>query len=115
MQSDNNKKHALEDLARDLSKMVGSAAGVAFNATREAEQWMKLQIEALLTKMNIVTREEFEVAKSMAAKAREENATLAKRIAELERKLSGKSAKAPAAAKAKKSAVKKPTAKKRKK
>lgn len=112
MQSDNNKKHALEDLARDLSKMVGSAAGVAFNATREAEHWMKAQMEALLAKMNLVTREEFDVVRLMATKARAENAELSNRIAALEKKLG---VKAPAKAAPKKAAAPKPTKAKRKK
>jgi BMFP domain-containing protein YqiC len=37
--------------------------------------------------MDVVTREEFEAAKEMAAKAREENDRLAARLAELEKRL----------------------------
>jgi BMFP domain-containing protein YqiC len=37
--------------------------------------------------MNIVQREEFEAVKEMAARAREENERLQKRLAELEAKL----------------------------
>jgi BMFP domain-containing protein YqiC len=37
--------------------------------------------------MDVVTREEFEAVKEMAAKAREENERLAARLAEVEKKL----------------------------
>ena len=39
--------------------------------------------------MNVVTREEFEAVRDMAALARDENERLEKRIAELEAKLKG--------------------------
>jgi BMFP domain-containing protein YqiC len=38
--------------------------------------------------MDVVTREEFEAVREMAAKAREENERLAARLAEVEKKLS---------------------------
>ena len=50
---------------------------------------MKAQFERLLAGMDVVTREEFEAVKEMAAKARSENEALAARIAALEAKLGG--------------------------
>ena len=56
----------------DMAKMATGAFGSAVEATREAEKWVKGQVEGLLSRMNLVTREEFEVVRAMAAKAREE-------------------------------------------
>ncbi len=74
----------------DLAKLAGSAAGVMVEAKKDAENRMRAYLEQWLAKMDLVTREEFEVVKTMAAKAREENEALAKRIAELEVKPKGK-------------------------
>jgi BMFP domain-containing protein YqiC len=73
----------------DLSRLITDAAGVAEGARREVETVVKAQFERLLAGMDVVTREEFEAAKDMAAKARNENEVLAARIAALEAKLSG--------------------------
>jgi BMFP domain-containing protein YqiC len=73
----------------DLSRLITDAAGVAEGARREVETVVKAQFERLLAGMDVVTREEFEAAKEMAAKARNENEALAARIAALEAKLSG--------------------------
>ena len=73
----------------DLSRLITDAAGVAEGARREVETVVKAQFERLLAGMDVVTREEFEAAKDMAAKARNENEVLAARIAALEAKLGG--------------------------
>ena len=51
---------------------------------REAETVIKSQLERLLASMDVVTREEFEAVKEMAAKARDENEKLSQRLAALE-------------------------------
>jgi BMFP domain-containing protein YqiC len=71
----------------DLSRLITDAAGVAEGARREVETVVKAQFERLLAGMDVVTREEFEAVKEMAAKARGENEALAARIAALEAKL----------------------------
>ena len=71
----------------DLSRMITAAAGLAEGARREVETVVKAQLERLLAGMDVVTREEFEAVKEMAAKARGENEALAARIAALEAKL----------------------------
>jgi len=48
---------------------------------------VKSQAERILRDMDVVTREEFEAAKEMAAKARDENERLAARLAEVEKRL----------------------------
>ena len=73
----------------DLSRLITDAAGLAEGARREAETVVKAQFERLLAGMDVVTREEFEAVKDMAAKARSENEALAARIAALEAKLGG--------------------------
>jgi BMFP domain-containing protein YqiC len=73
----------------DLSRLITDAAGLAEGARREVETVAKAQLERLLAGMDVVTREEFEAVKEMAAKARGENEALAARIAALEAKLGG--------------------------
>ena len=66
--------------------MQTRAAGVAQGVKDEAETAVKSRVERLLADMDLVTREEFEVVREMAAKAREENDALLKRIEALEAK-----------------------------
>lgn len=68
----------------DFAKLMTDAAGAAQGVRREVETIMKAQGERLVAGMDLVQREEFEAVKEMAAKAREENAQLAERIAALE-------------------------------
>lgn len=74
----------------DFARLLGDAAGVAQGVRREVETLVKTQIERMLSGMNVVTREEFEAAKEMAALARGENEKLGERIAALEAKLSAR-------------------------
>jgi BMFP domain-containing protein YqiC len=73
----------------DLSRLITDAAGVAEGARREVETVVKAQFERLLAGMDVVSREELEAVKEMAAKARDENEALAARIAALEARLGG--------------------------
>jgi BMFP domain-containing protein YqiC len=72
----------------DLSRLMTDAAGLADGAKREAQTFARSQIERMMSGMDIVTREEFEAVKEMAARAREENDKLAARVSALEVKLS---------------------------
>ncbi len=71
----------------ELAKLMTDAAGAAQGVKREVETLMRAQGERMLRDMDVVTREEFEAVKAMAAKAREENEALASRIAALEAEL----------------------------
>jgi BMFP domain-containing protein YqiC len=71
----------------ELSRLVTDAAGLAEGARREVETLVRSQLERLMSGMDIVSREEFEAAKEMAANARAENDALAARITALEAKL----------------------------
>ncbi|MFA5582116.1 MAG: accessory factor UbiK family protein [Paracoccaceae bacterium] len=68
----------------DISQLMTNAMGVAQGAKGEAETAMKGLLDRWLADRDFVTREEFDAVRAMAQKAREENAALAARIAELE-------------------------------
>ena len=74
----------------EFAKLVTDAAGAAQGVRREVETAFRAQAERLLSSMDLVQREEFEAARDMAAKAREENEELKKQIAELQSKLEGR-------------------------
>ena len=68
----------------DMSQLMTNAMGVAQGAKSEAETAMKSWIDRWMADRDFVTREEFDAARAMAQKAREENAALEARIAALE-------------------------------
>jgi BMFP domain-containing protein YqiC len=69
-----------DDLARVAAGAVGALSGVR----SEVESRLREQFERVLAGMDLVTREEFEAVKAMAAKARAEQEDLARRLAEIE-------------------------------
>jgi len=73
----------------DMSQLMTNAMGVAQGAKTEAETAMKGMIDRWMADRDFVTREEFDAVRTMAQKAREENAALSARIAALEAKLPG--------------------------
>lgn len=73
----------------DMSQLMTNAMGVAQGAKAEAETAMKSMIDRWMADRDFVTREEFDAVRTMAQKAREENAALGARIAALEAKLNG--------------------------
>ena len=79
MQSDNR---FLDDAARLAGGAIGTLAGLR----REIEALARQQVERLLARMDLVTRDEFDAVKEMAAKARAEQEDLAARLAALEAK-----------------------------
>lgn len=64
----------------DVVKMVNGAAGTFAGMGREAEQSMKEKVREWVGGMDFVSREEFEVVKTMAIAAREENVALKARL-----------------------------------
>lgn len=80
MQTDNR---ILDDIARLATGALGAAQGVK----GEVEQAFRQRLEQALRGMDLVSREEFEAVKAMAAAAREENIRLAERLAALESRL----------------------------
>ena len=69
----------------DISQLMTNAMGVAQGAREEAETAVKSVIDHWLADQDFVTREEFDAVRSMAQKAREENAALSARIEALEK------------------------------
>jgi len=90
----------------DLARVATSAMGVASGLREEAEARLREQFERILGQMDMVTRDEFEAVRAMAAKAREEQEVMAERIAELEAKLAKKTPGGAAGRKKKPSAAK---------
>lgn len=72
----------------DMSQLMTNAMGVAQGAKEEAETAMKSLVDRWLADRDFVTREEFDAARAMAQKAREENEALKSRIEALETKIS---------------------------
>ena len=72
----------------DFSRLISDAAGLADGARREVETLARSQLERLMAGMDLVSREEFEAAREMAALARAQNEKLEARITALEAKLS---------------------------
>ena len=69
----------------DISQLMTNAMGVAQGAREEAETAVKSVIDRWLADQDFVTREEFDAVRSMAQKARKENAALSARIEALEK------------------------------
>ena len=70
----------------DMSQLMTNAMGVAQGAKDEAETAMKSFVDRWLADRDFVTREEFDAVRTMAQKAREENAALKARLDALESK-----------------------------
>ena len=73
---------ALDDLARRLSALVPPGMQ---EARAELEKNMRPVLQAGLAKLDLVTREEFEVQKAVLRRTREKLEALEQRLAELDR------------------------------
>lgn len=80
MQTDNR-------LFDDLARMAGGALNALTGMKTEVESLVRQQIEQLGANLRLVTREEFDAVQAMAAKARDEQESLALRVAALEDEL----------------------------
>jgi BMFP domain-containing protein YqiC len=80
----------------DIARLFANAAGAAQGLREEVEVLVRSQAERLFAEFDLVTREEFEAARALAAAAREETEALAARVAALEAALSAGSNKKPA-------------------
>lgn len=90
MQADNR---LLDDLARVASGAFGALTGVR----GEVEDVFKRRLERILADMDLVPRDEFDAVKAMAAKARQEQEALERRVAVLEAALAAERRTTPAA------------------
>jgi BMFP domain-containing protein YqiC len=71
----------------DLARVAAGALGTLSGVKSEVETRLREQLEKVLAGMDLVSREEFEAVRAMAAKARSEQEDLANRLAALEAKL----------------------------
>ena len=76
----------LDDLARVANGAIGALSGVR----EEIEALVRQRVDRFLADMDLVTREEFEAVKEVAARARTEQEALEHRVAALEAKLAGR-------------------------
>jgi len=71
----------------DFARMAGGALNMLTGFKSEVEQLVRQQMENWVSTLNLVTREEYETVRQMAAKARDEQEALLARVAALEAKL----------------------------
>ena len=81
-------------LFEDFARVAQGAAGALAGLRDELEARIKDQVDRVLSRMNLVRREEFDAVQAMAAKARREQEALTTRLAALEAKLGMPGAKA---------------------
>lgn len=70
-------------LFEDIARVTSGAAGALMDVRRELETMIGDRLERVIGREKFVTREEFEVVRAMAQKAREENAALRAELAQL--------------------------------
>jgi BMFP domain-containing protein YqiC len=75
----------------DLARVAAGAMSTLSGVKGEVESRLREQLERVLAGMDLVSRDEFEAVKAMAAKARAEQEDLQRRVAELESRLTGRS------------------------
>jgi BMFP domain-containing protein YqiC len=81
-------------ILNDLGKLATGAAGIFQSIREEVETVVRQRLERAIADLDVVTRDEFDAVKEVAAKARQdsealaaENARLAERLAALEARL----------------------------
>ncbi len=79
-------------LFNDMARVASSAAGAFGDIKSRMEGEVRDQAERLLARMNLVTREEYDVVAAMARTARMEQEHLAERVAALEAALAAQEA-----------------------
>jgi BMFP domain-containing protein YqiC len=80
----------------DLARMAGGALGALSGLRAEMETMIRQQMERFTSNIDMVPREEFEVVREMAAKARAGQDALEARVAALEARLAELGGAAPA-------------------
>jgi BMFP domain-containing protein YqiC len=84
----------------DFVKVMNGAAGTIAGMTREAQAAMQERMRDWIGGLDLVSREEFEAVKAMAAAARDDSEALKARLAELEAAVAGGATKPTGAARA---------------
>ena len=86
----------------EFAKLMTDAAGLAQGVQKEAETAFRAQGERFLAKMDLVQREDFDVVRDMASRARSENEELKELLSALESRVVSLEKAAKPRAKAKK-------------
>jgi len=69
----------------DVAKLATSALGTVQGMAQEVETLVRQQVDRIIGRMDLVSREEFETVREMAENARAENERLAARLDVLEK------------------------------
>ncbi len=85
-----NKKNKIFS---DLSKLATDAYGAFSGARKELETIIKIKVEKIINKADLVRREEFEVLKSIVQRVIKENEQLNKTIKKIQKKKAVKTTK----------------------
>ena len=80
-----------EKIVDDFVKLMMGAVGTAQGMQEEASSLMRSRLESTIRKLDLVSRDEFEIVAEMAQQARQENEALIKRLDEIEGVLGQKS------------------------
>lgn len=70
----------------DIAKIASGAAGTFMETKREIEAMVGAQLEKLLQKMNLATKEEVDTVREMLVKLRTEQEEIKNRLEKLEQK-----------------------------
>jgi BMFP domain-containing protein YqiC len=81
-----NQSSVFDDLARVMTGAMGVAQGLG----EEAKAFLRSQADRVAAEMDLVSRDEFEAVKQLAAEARAEVEDLTARLAALEARLAAK-------------------------
>ena len=76
-----------EFFKEDVLKFLGGTSSILNTLMEEIEERIKLRVEKVISKFEIVTKSEFEIVFSMAEESRKENAVLKRRLDTLEKKM----------------------------
>ena len=71
----------------EFAKLMTDAAGLAQGVQKEAETAFRAQGERVMAKMDLVQREDFDVVRDMASRARSENEELNEKLSALETRI----------------------------
>ena len=80
--------HGANRIFDELAKLMTDGAGVAQGLRREAETAFRAQAERFLADIDLVKREDFDVVREMASRARADNEALTARLEALEMRVS---------------------------
>ncbi|PHS77527.1 MAG: hypothetical protein COB59_09145 [Rhodospirillaceae bacterium] len=81
-------------ILNDMAKVASGAVSAVTGLKGDAENMLRRQVECVLADLELVTRDEFDAVKALAANARAEQEKLEVRVKKLEAQLKAK--KAPA-------------------